>query len=263
MRRLRSGFYLLRCKKTQTRYSVILRHTLARQIPSSLSVRWLPAATDSASSPCRLENSAAHQLPLRNQRFLKIPRGRSELVAFSATIAKRRNAEARVGRSGSFRRYSSIIARSLSRQRTPTVVECVTAPRFLVGKFFTGSQCSSPVLKRRPGSSEQSQVRGCAWSQSPAARAAARAANGQVGANFRSLGGARFSGRPMSQMGQTRSFGDVSGMSALPSIAAIARLWFRARNRHCFSSMTGKNDCLRVSVIGHEDDCHFRNSGPC
>ena len=34
--------------------------------------------------------------------------------AFSAIIAKRRNAEARVGRLGSLRRYPSIIARRLS-----------------------------------------------------------------------------------------------------------------------------------------------------
>ena len=79
--------------------------------------------------------------------YMAVPRRRSDLIAFSAIIAKRRNAEARVGRSGSSRRYSSIIARRLSLQRTPTVVECVTAPRFLVGNFFIGSQCSASVLK--------------------------------------------------------------------------------------------------------------------
>jgi hypothetical protein len=55
--------------------------------------------------------------------------------ALNPTIAKRRNADARVGKSGSFRRYSSIIARRLSGQRTPTVVACLLAGRslFLVG----------------------------------------------------------------------------------------------------------------------------------
>ena len=52
--------------------------------------------------------------PKAQRAYMAVPRRRSDLIAFSAIIAKRRNAEARVGRSGSSRRYSSIIARRLS-----------------------------------------------------------------------------------------------------------------------------------------------------
>jgi hypothetical protein len=77
------AFHLLRCKKNSAlQIRLTLHQTLARQIPSSPSVKWLPAATN---SPCQLGRRRPFQLCLISQ----TPLPRRGSVSETSNTAKR------------------------------------------------------------------------------------------------------------------------------------------------------------------------------